>query len=133
MAIVGAVMLYALGARSRFTVSVLHDNTPMFVTLSDGRIRNAYTLRFGNKWGTARDFDVTISGLDGLNIESAEASLTPSGALRVKVEPDSTLPIRVFASAPRASLREKSSTIAVVAIDPLNGETVRVRDQFFSP
>ena len=72
MAVVGAVMLYALATRARFAVSVLHENTPMFVTLSDGRIRNAYTVRFSNKWGEARDFDVTVSGLDGLTIASAE-------------------------------------------------------------
>ena len=96
-------------------------------------IRNAYTVRFSNKWGEARDFDVTVSGLDGLTIESAEAPHTPSGGLRVNVAPDATRAIRLFASAPRASLRDKSSAIAVIAVDPLNGETVRVADHFFAP
>src|SRR5439155_19726227 len=45
IAAVGAIMLYALLTRSLLDVNVLHDRNPVAVKLSDGSIRNAYTVR----------------------------------------------------------------------------------------
>ena len=47
--VVGAVMTYALATRHDDAISVLHDRNPLFVHLSDGSLRNAYTLRILNK------------------------------------------------------------------------------------
>jgi len=49
IAVVGAIMLYALMTRSLLDVNVLHDRNPIAVRLSDGSIRNAYTVRLLNK------------------------------------------------------------------------------------
>ena len=48
IALVGAVMLYALLTRSSLDISVRHDRNPLFVTLSDGSIRNAHTVHLLN-------------------------------------------------------------------------------------
>ena len=47
--IVGAVMAYALATRHNDAMNVLHDRNPLFVRLSDGSLRNAYTVRILNK------------------------------------------------------------------------------------
>ena len=47
-------MLYALATRTLLDVNVLHDRNPLAVTLSDGSIRNAYTVRLLNKRGYDR-------------------------------------------------------------------------------
>ena len=133
MAIVGAVMLYALVSRARFAVSVLHENAPMFVTLSDGRIRNAYTLRFSNKWGVTREFAVEFAGIDGLTVDSPDLVEAAGQGLRVAVDPDATRAIRVFVTAPKAAGVVKSAPLTVVARDAANGETVRTGDHFFAP
>src|SRR4029079_7490331 len=49
IAVVCSIMLYALVTRSLLDVNVLHDRNPVAVKLSDGSIRNGYTLRFLNK------------------------------------------------------------------------------------
>ena len=41
--------LRAGDARPRRAISVIHDRNPMFVRLSDGALRNAYTIRIVNK------------------------------------------------------------------------------------
>src|SRR6266581_4133574 len=46
---VGALMLYALLTRTLLDVNILHDRNPVAVRLSDGSIRNAYTVRLLNK------------------------------------------------------------------------------------
>src|SRR5215468_752604 len=62
IAVVCAVMLYALLTRSLLDLNVLHDRNPVAVKLSDGSIRNGYTLRFLNKRGLDRVIAVDIDG-----------------------------------------------------------------------
>ena len=56
IAIAGGIMIYALATRDSEGISVIHDRNPMFVRLSDGAIRNAYTMRILNKQLESRDF-----------------------------------------------------------------------------
>src|SRR5690606_11286607 len=44
-AMVGLAMLAVLLTRSRLDVNVLHDRNPVFVQLSDGSVRNGYTVK----------------------------------------------------------------------------------------
>ena len=55
-------MLYALLTRTLLDLNVLHDRNPVAVKLSDGSIRNGYTLRFLNKRGFDRVIAVDIDG-----------------------------------------------------------------------
>ena len=48
--------------RSLLDVNVLHDRNPVAVKLSDGSIRNGYTLRFLNKRGFDRVIAIDIDG-----------------------------------------------------------------------
>ena len=45
LVLVGGGMLIGLSARAAVDINVLHDRNPLFVTLSDGGIRNGYTSR----------------------------------------------------------------------------------------
>ncbi len=54
IAAVGGIMIYTLATRSLLDVNVLHDRNPVAVRLSDGSIRNAYTVRLLNKSGYDR-------------------------------------------------------------------------------
>jgi cytochrome c oxidase accessory protein FixG len=47
--LVSAVMAYSLLTKPLMEMTVLHQRNPLFVTLSDGSVRNAYTLRVINK------------------------------------------------------------------------------------
>ena len=48
MAVVGLVMLTALVLRPDLDVNVLHDRNPIYVKLSDGGLRNGYTIKLLN-------------------------------------------------------------------------------------
>lgn len=133
IALVGAVMLYALATRAHFALSVLHEKTPLFVTLSDGSIRNAYTLRFSNKWAQTREFEITVDGLAGISTQSPDLSDEAASRLKVSVDPDSTRAIRLFVTAPKGVKIDKSNSISFVARDLENAEIVRVDDHFFGP
>jgi len=47
--IVAAIMVYALLSRADLGVTAEHQRSPLFTVLSDGGIRNAYTLKITNK------------------------------------------------------------------------------------
>ena len=68
--IVGAV--HALRARhpvGRSTLDVLRDRNPLFVTLSNGDIRNGYTLKILNKRREPRRIALAVEGLAGASVE----------------------------------------------------------------
>ena len=60
--IVGAVVLFGLSTRATIDLNVLRDRNPTFVRLSDGSIRNAYTLKVINHGNAARNFVLSIEG-----------------------------------------------------------------------
>ena len=49
IAVVGGIMIYTLATRDSEGISVIHDRNPMYVRLSDGALRNGYTIRIVNK------------------------------------------------------------------------------------
>ena len=59
--VVGGAMLWQLATRRTAEISVLHERAPLFVTLSDGSIRNAYAVRLLNKRPEVRPFALTVS------------------------------------------------------------------------
>jgi cytochrome c oxidase accessory protein FixG len=64
-------MLWSLLARSDFALSVIADRSPLYVRLSDGSVRNAFTIRVLNKRAVARDYVLTVTGLPGARLTIA--------------------------------------------------------------
>ena len=65
MVVVGLIMLTALMFRPDLEVSVQHDRNPIYVKLSDGGLRNGYTVKIINKAYGPRDFHISVQGLPG--------------------------------------------------------------------
>jgi len=63
IAIAGGIMIYTLATRDSEGISVIHDRNPMYVRMSDGALRNGYTIRIVNKRLKSRDFIVAVDGL----------------------------------------------------------------------
>jgi cytochrome c oxidase accessory protein FixG len=131
IAIVGAIMIFALATRSTLGISALHDRNPVFVTLSDGSIRNAYTVRLLNKELHPRSFRIEVRGLEAARLEVAGAE---SGADQtvIDVGPDQTREIRVLVTAPQSSRHEREN-ISFVATDTFSGRTAIAKDHFIGP
>ncbi|MGD1037275.1 MAG: cytochrome c oxidase accessory protein CcoG [Roseiarcus sp.] len=133
MAIVGALMLYQLTTRHHMGLSVLHVRAPMYTTTSNGGVRNGYTLRFSNKWNETHEFAIDIGGVKDAVAKSEETDTLPDGRLMVSVDPDATLEIEFYVTAPRSSATNAGVPIVMKATDLESGETVGVSDHFFGP
>jgi polyferredoxin len=68
MAIVAGIMLWAWLNRTMLEINVLHDRNPLFVQLTDGGLRNGYTVKILNKLHEKRTFELSTSGLEGVKL-----------------------------------------------------------------
>jgi len=113
-----SVVLVAVGVatlvRQRLDLSVDRDRTPNFVTLSNGQIRNGYTLRVENRTTVPAHFILSLDGLDGAKLRIGSEGADP-GAL--DVAPNQVATFRVFVQAPKASLRRQSTPIRLTVTD----------------
>ena len=65
----GCLLLAGLLTRSPAALDIIADRAPLYVTMSDGTIRNGYTIKLMNKSLAEKTFDISVSGLhDGVII-----------------------------------------------------------------
>lgn len=101
--VLGAVFAVMLGAwlvRDTLTLAVLPDRAPLFVRLSDGGIRNAYTLKLVNKLREPATLTLEITGPAGLHVTVPEATSDPEGRPLLVARPDAVGSYRAFITAP---------------------------------
>lgn len=127
ISIVGCLMLYSLLTRSPLEMNVIHDRNPLFVTLSDGSVRNGYNITIINKYYEDKSYTITVHGLENAEIRVQASSDIPADSLPVFA--NSVAHFRVFITAakqhaprkeisfeitePRSTLRESKDTIFV--------------------
>ncbi len=114
--IVSAIMLLTLGSRATLEVNVLRDRAPSFVTLSDGSVRNAYTVKIVNKDNAVRTFDISLAGGEGFTLEAVGLS-SDGRSVAADVFGDDVRSIRVFVTAPADPVAPVSTPIAFVVSD----------------
>ena len=92
----GLAMLWALFIRSDLTLTVEPVRNPPYVLLSDGSVRNAYTLRIRNQTGEDREVRVMLKSDDILRIGLEEDGPVPN---HVIVPANETLIARAYVTA----------------------------------
>ncbi|EYD73125.1 cytochrome c oxidase accessory protein CcoG [Limimaricola hongkongensis] len=95
---IGVALVAMLFMRADLELTVAPERNPLFVTLSDGSIRNAYDLRLRNKTGTPVDFALSLGGETGLAL-SVEGAAQPV----VTVPADTQALARIYVTAPPGS------------------------------
>ncbi len=128
IAIVGAVMVYTLASRHAVGLEVIHDRNPIFVKLSNGAIRNAYTVRILNKRLDDRYFYLTVAGLSGATLDLAGENVQPI----IEVDPDQTREVRVLVTSAGA-VPGGSVPITFRLLDQVSGEEAQIADHFRGP
>ena len=132
IAIAGGIMIFTLATRDSEGVSVIHDRNPMFVRLSDGSVRNGYTVRIVNKHLKKREFALGFNGLPATLIDFVGLPPREDGELWIDVGPDQTRELRVVVT--DYGLPPPASTPIVFRLtDVATGEQAEARDHFFGP
>jgi cytochrome c oxidase accessory protein FixG len=132
IAVVGGVMLVALANRSTLEINVLHDRNPPYVLLSDGSVRNGYTVKVLNKLHESREFELAAHGLPGarLSIVGIEEGV------RIRVRTDDLRELRVLVTLPAAEVMHidaVTTTFSLVVRDAASGHATARVTQFQKP
>jgi len=130
IAITCGLMAWAMMSRSDLDVSVLPDRNPLFVKLSDGSVRNGYTVKIVNKNQTLRRFNVKVTGIDGLTnaIVGHDDPTAP-----IEVGPSNVKALKVFATLPREKAKSltQDSTPLKITVTEIDGNVSAYRDTNF--
>lgn len=129
---VAAAMLIAFAFRTNLDINVLHDRSPLFVRLSDGAIRNGYTLKILNKQRKTRSFSLTLKGLSGAHFRIVGQAQTKGSAI-LSAKPDKVSSYTVYLTVQRKALTSARAAFSFVLIDLGTGETATRRSFFSAP
>ncbi len=133
IALVGSMMLWSLLARDMLGVSVIHDRNPVYVQLSDGGLRNGYTVRLINKHNAPRELVLSLDGPPGARLEVVGAATQRADGHLVTVGPDTTRELRALVSVPPGSDLAASTPVTFHITDPDTGEREAAADFFRAP
>ena len=133
LSVVIGLMFYTLLSRAPFELNVLHDRNPLFVQLSDGDIRNGYSLKVLNKTHEHRSYDLRIEGLPEASLVMNMAGHRAEDGANTQdlyVEADTVEKYKVFVKAPLKPQDPKA--IRFILQDKDTGETVESETMFIS-
>jgi len=131
--VVAAVMTYALATRRSDAISVLHDRNPLFVRMSDGSVRNAYTVRILNKSQERRTFVLSLAGLPDSDVDVIGSSSLAGANPLVEVGPDQSREVRVLVTTHERVAPGASIPITFTVVPSTGGAPESAVDHFIGP
>ena len=133
LSLVAMIMVAGWLNRTILEVNVLPERNPPFVLLSDGSIRNGYTVKVLNKVHEPRTFVIVARGLPGATV----TVIGHDGAdARVTVPSDDLRDFRVLVSVSQkelARLAGDASAYDIVVTDTKTGHTSKRATSFRAP
>jgi cytochrome c oxidase accessory protein FixG len=111
-------MAWSIANRGDLELAVNPERNPLFVTLSDGSVRNVYTIKIVNKAEKPRTLELAISGIPG-----ATATLLGNDGKGLSVETPAAnvASARLFVTVPRSAqsaLRGEATPLQISVRDP---------------
>jgi polyferredoxin len=107
-------------ARTSASLSVQHDRDPLAVRLSDGSVRNTYTVKLLNK-SSARAYTLSVSGVDAKMAIIGNESLAP-----VEVSAEGSEAVRVTLTA----MNPREADVVFTARDESRTTILSAKDRF---
>lgn len=135
LVVVGLVMLVALLMRSHLDVSVIRERSPLFVRLSDGEIRNGFTIKILNKTHAVETYTLTLHGLKNYKIDVVghEGEGDASHPLSLTAQPDGVETYRLYVTAPRSAMTGESTALTFEIEEHVTREVARHSSVFIGP
>jgi cytochrome c oxidase accessory protein FixG len=128
--VIGIGMLYFLLTRDRLKLEVLHDRNPVSVVLSDGSVRNGFSVKLSNMLSEPRTFILSLDGLPGATMTVAEMKDATGKSIAIEVEADKLRSVHVFVTQP-AQLTNVGQTAFIFNVtDPQSFSSAKYNAQF---
>lgn len=129
---IGLAMLFLLGTRVHTDLTVAKDRNPPYILMSDGSVRNAYTLRLRNMEGRPRQMEIGIKGIPGAVMWSEDMGRDQASRSLTRMVPaDETQGVRIYVVAPADSVEPEFTFTLQAEGDARESDEAEVR--FDSP
>ena len=129
---IGFAMLFALGVRNHVGLSVSPDRNPPYILMSDGSVRNSYTLKLRNMESRPREIEIAVEGLPGALMWTDTIGRGDAARIQVKTVPaDQVLSVRAYVVAPQGTSTQDFS-FSVTSRDEQQ-ETATTETRFDTP
>jgi cytochrome c oxidase accessory protein FixG len=132
MLVVAGVMLTALLLRPDLEVNILRDRNPLYVRLSDGGVRNGYTIKLLNKLYDPRSFQLSLAGLPGASFSVVGHAQDAA----INVAPDELQSLRLYVTLDKRSVAALGGAPAdfhLIVTDAASGNQAEHRLTFQGP
>jgi len=130
LCVVSLIMLFSLLNRQTLDMNVLRDRQPNYVTLSDGSVRNGYTIKVLNKETRPRTFSLSADILPSPTIDLAGQRHDADVTLNVPA--DDTMDFRIFLTESQIQALDQKTDFNFMLTDKDTGETQMTRAIFIS-
>jgi cytochrome c oxidase accessory protein FixG len=132
--IVGAIMLYAMSHRAYLSVAIRPDRSPLYVTLSDGRIQDGYTFNILNKHRDQGRYKIAVENMDGkAEVVGIGADEGERNEPIVTVAPGETRSVRIIVRLPRKTVTMERMPLEFEIEDLTHGDEAEIHTEFQGP
>ena len=119
---IGLAMLFTLGDRARLAIDTAQDRNPVLVQLSDGQVRNGWTVKLRNMENRPRRVELALAGLpDARMWTDAMARRDATRKVAVDLAPDATTRLHLYVAAPAGPAGETGFTLVAQPLDASPG------------
>jgi cytochrome c oxidase accessory protein FixG len=133
LGVVAAIMLGAWLLRQEVTLAVLRDRAPLYVSLADGGIRNAYTLKIANKTRDAGELTLVLESPARLAMTVQEAHEAGANRFTVNTRGDGITQWRALVTLPRGEQTRESTAVTFRLLDARGRTVARTDSVFLAP
>jgi len=111
-------ILYGLTHIAPVELSIVHERQPLFIQMSDGSIKNKYTIKAVNKTPADLHVKISISSADGVEIASDKGK-------HAVLKTGEVIPFHVFLTAKPGALKNKRTPVRFV-LESLEAPAIRL-------
>ena len=133
LGVVALVMLGAFMMRSTLDVTVLRDRAPLFVRLSDGSVRNAYTIKIVNKTREEAPLALVLQAPEGFRMTVQDVENDAQGRPLLHRRADGIAQYRVFVTVPRGQRIAEDTPVSFRLVDAQGRAEASRSSNFLGP
>ena len=130
--IVGGWMLYSLSSRPNAQLNIIADRNPMFVTMSDGSIRNGYTIKIANKTHQQKTYSVTVEGVEEYKLKAQGVSGISADNLPVTADNVGSFKLYLTINPDQLNQQGRKNDINFIITDNETGEVTKHKAVFIN-
>jgi cytochrome c oxidase accessory protein FixG len=134
LGVVALVMLGSFAMRQTVTLTAQRDRAPLFVRMSDGSLRNAYTLKLANRGREVTYLALALDTTVPLRVSVAGAdNADAAGRPLLATRPDGITQWRVFLTAPAGTALPASLPVSFRLLDSTGQVVAGEASAFMGP